>query len=144
MSIIFACQKNNHDKDMEHIEKVISTSSSGEIKAISSNEFDTIFFDMSADIESCADRDEKLRLMVELADFCIECSEEREAVSLYFDMLRFGGCSAYTRDKSSPLAGLAVHAYEALKKLASSDDEFVWEECSQALASVRPTFVEER
>ena len=111
---------------MEHIEKVISTSSSGEIKAISSNYFDKIFFDKSADIESCADRDEKLRLMVELADFCIECSEEREAVGLYRDM------------------GLAVHAYEALKKLASSDDEFVWEESSQALSSVRPTFVEEQ
>ena len=128
---------------MKSIEKVISTDSSGEIKGISPSEFESIYSDKSYDIDECADRSERLLMMVELADFCVECGEERKAVDLYRDMLRFGGCSAYERDKSSILGRQALHAYEALRRLASSDDEFVWEQASQALSDIRPTFTKE-
>jgi len=129
---------------MEEYDKIISTSSTGEIKAIDSATFDEIYSDKSDEIASCTEFAERLRLTADLAYFCMECHEESRAVGLCRDMLRFGGCSAYEHDPSSAAAGHALRAYKLLQKLTHSDDEYVWETASQALSDYRDYFTKKK
>ena len=127
---------------MGKIEKIISTAPSGEITDISEYTFIDIFEKKSAAIDECNDRIERSRRMLELADFCVECKKERKAIPYYFDILRFGGCSAYEKDPNSEQGHYALRAYKALQHLTHSDDDFIWEEATQLLSDVRMYFEE--
>ena len=125
---------------MENIEKIISTDPSGEINDINDLTFEALFAEKSDAIDQCDDSTERSRLMLELAKMCVECKHERKAISLYRDILRFGGAAAYQKDKESPRARFALQAYEDIQELANSSDEYVWEVAIQILSENRMYF----
>ena len=133
--IIFATDKNG--KDME---KVISVDGAGHFKDINDEAYERTRSELMDEVTACEDRTERRRLMLKLADFSMECHHESDALDVYFNLLRFGGCSAYEKDPQSVDAAYALKAYRAMQALSHSSDEYISEMASQLLSDVRKSF----
>ena len=79
---------------------------------------------------------------IELARFCEQQQQLAHAVDLYRDVLICGGITSLQQHKRSAEAALARQAYKALVRLSESDDEYVWEMCSQTVGDLHYLFDE--
>ena len=121
-------------------EKILSASPSEGIGYLHDYYFDEVFDDMHAQMTKAQPRLPRLQKRLELARFCEQQQQLAHAVDLYRDVLICGGITSLQQHKRSAEAALARQAYKALVRLSESDDEYVWEMCSQTVGDLHYLF----
>lgn len=123
-------------------EKILSASPSEGIGYLHDYYFDEVYDDMHAQMAKAQPGLPRLQKRFELACFCEQQQQLGHAVDLYRDVLMCGGINALQHHRRSPEATLARQAYKALVRLSESDDEYVWEMCSQTVGDLHYLFGE--
>lgn len=121
-------------------EKILSVDADDGIVCASAETFAELYKDLKASVEKCPDMLSMLHKKRELAVMCERAGMWSEAVDLNYDILRCGGITEYRKNPKSELGMLALEAYRAISSIHGSDDECIWEMCSQIIGDVGEYF----